>query len=66
MYKGDSYIEVLTMKNTTHEKTSYLLKEEARLIRLIDKLAGNKHFGKNMRGKAINTLAVVQSELNRR
>jgi len=54
------------MKNTATETTEYLLKEEARLIKLIDKLSGNKHFGKNMRGKAINTLSVVQQEMNRR
>lgn len=54
------------MKNTARETTEYLLKEEDRLITLIDKLAGNKHFGRNMRGKAINTLAVIQQELNRR
>ena len=54
------------MKNTKFETTEYLTKEEARLIKLVDKLAGNKQFGKNMRGKAINTLAVVQAELSRR
>jgi hypothetical protein len=52
--------------NPRNETTEYLLKEETRLIALIDKLAGNKHFGKNMRGKAKNTLANVQRELNQR
>ena len=54
------------MKNTKFEKTQFLKTEESRLLALIDRLSGNKHFGKNMRGKAINSLAVIQNELNRR
>ena len=54
------------MKNLKNQKLEFLLSEEIRLLALVDKLAGFKCFMKGERARAIGTLRVVQSELNRR
>ena len=54
------------MKNTNTFTTEELRKEEARLIKLIDKLSGNKSFGRNMLGNAITTRNMIQDALRRR
>lgn len=53
------------MKNTKYQTTADLLREESRLIELMERLNGVR-FMKNARARAGKTLACVQSELNRR
>lgn len=54
------------MKNTKYINTDTLISEEKRLIKLVDRLAKYKHFGRDQRADAKNALACVQAELNRR
>lgn len=52
--------------NPRVEMTAFLLKEEERLIKLLDRLKPFKHLKRAAKARAANTLACVQRELNQR
>ncbi len=53
------------LKNSKYQSNQFLLKEEERLIILMDRLKGYS-FMRNDRARAGNNLACIQAELSRR